>query len=109
MLEGGGGADRFVYRSVEDSSGAVGRTDTILDFNPTKGDVIDLSAIDARLGGRDDAFVLVEAFSGRAGQLKVLNVNDHYAVMGDVDGDGRAEIVITVYSSHPLNADSFML
>jgi len=109
LLVGGGGSDRFVYRSVGDSPGGTGGADAILDFRPMKGDVIDLSLIDARQGGRDDSFVLVDAFSQRAGQIAIERLEDHYAVMGDVNGDGRADIVIEVYSSHPLTSDSFVL
>src|SRR6185436_4196129 len=57
ILTGGGGNDTFLYRSVLESTSA-GR-DGIQDFNT--GDKIDLSAIDAIVGGgtSNDAFTFI--------------------------------------------------
>src|SRR6185369_14520584 len=54
LLLGGLGGDRFVLTATSDS--AVGAEDAILDFSHAEGDRIDLSAIDAIPGKRDDPF-----------------------------------------------------
>ncbi|MEA2998520.1 MAG: hypothetical protein QOK17_353, partial [Sphingomonadales bacterium] len=107
-LTGGGGADTFRYQSVDESM--VGASDRILDF--TAGDVIDLGRIDAVTGGGDDAFHLVGAFDGHAGQLVVLDGgNNIWTVSGDVDGNGQADfqILVTVADGHQLTTSDFVL
>ncbi len=91
-LSGGKGADDFVFRSVSDS--AIGRDrDSIRDFRARDGDQIDLSAIDAESStAGDDAFSIVAAFSGEAGELVLRGK----ILQGDVDGDGAADFEIQV-------------
>jgi Ca2+-binding RTX toxin-like protein len=93
-LSGGRGADDFVFESVGDSASGHGRDrDSIQDFRIRDGDQIDLSGIDAdsnTLG--DDAFNIVSAFSGEAGELVLRGK----ILQGDVDGDGRADFEIQV-------------
>jgi len=89
-LKGGSHADTFVYFDVLAST--LDAPDTIVDF--MAGDRIDLSAIDANSAGgtADDAFVYVgeAGFSGVAGELR-FNTG---LLMGDIDGDGAADLVI---------------
>jgi Ca2+-binding RTX toxin-like protein len=90
-LTGGYGHDRFVFRSLRDSDTA-GPSDRIEDFESGK-DSIDLRWIDARddqVG--DDAFTFIgdHRFSGEAGELRVRDG----MVLGDVDGDGVADLRI---------------
>ncbi|MEA3035887.1 MAG: hypothetical protein QOH04_1652, partial [Sphingomonadales bacterium] len=76
------------------------------------GDVIDLGRIDAVTGGGDDAFHLVGAFDGHAGQLVVLDGgNNIWTVSGDVDGNGQADfqILVTVADGHQLGTADFVL
>lgn len=92
VLFGHGGADRFVFLSVTDSLASA--RDRVGDFNATEGDRIDLSAIDADVNAAgDQAFVLVGAFTGVAGQA-VATFDERsggMTLLADVDGDGRAD------------------
>lgn len=96
----GGGACHFVFQDIADS--ASDAPDLIVGLD-NHHDIIDLSAIDADLGqDGDQAFELVSAFSGHAGQLVV-----HYdagtnrtSISADVDGDATADMVIEVKGSH---------
>jgi hypothetical protein len=95
VLTGGGGADIFLYSDYRDSKGK--EADLITDLD--RDDHIDLSAIDADKHTRgDQAFHLVATLSGHAGEL-VLSydaVKDITTVSGDVNGDGRADLEITI-------------
>ncbi|MGD9809708.1 MAG: calcium-binding protein [Sphingobium sp.] len=99
-LVGGKGADIFVFADIADSTKA--SADFIKDFSSAQGDKIDVSGIDAIAGGSDDAFTLVSSFSGTAGELVIAyNARVHSSyVMGDVDGDGKADFQINVQNAH---------
>ncbi len=110
-LTGAGGNDTYLYRSVLESTAA--SKDTINDFNT--GDKIDLSAIDAILGGgtSNDAFSFIgaNAFHNVAGELRATNVGGTWTVQGDVNGDGVAdfELTVVVTDAHPLAGGDFVL
>jgi Ca2+-binding RTX toxin-like protein len=107
-LTGGGGADTFRYQGAGESTTSA--TDRILDF--ATGDVIDLGRIDAVTGGSDDAFHLVDAFDGQAGELVLSQgANNVWTVSGDVDGNGQADfqILVTVSDGHLLGSGDFVL
>jgi serralysin len=90
QLTGGAGADRF----VEDT---LGLGDRITDF--AKGvDKIDVSKIDAKAGGADNAFTFVAAFTSVAGQATLsFNAGTNTTTFaGDVNGDGVADITVLV-------------
>lgn len=98
-LEGGSGADTFVFETLSDS--AAGAADTLLDFTSGE-DVIDLSAIDAdtTLDGDQDFH-----FGGSgAGALWV----ESGTLLGDVDGDGVADLAIDLGGA-PLVVDDLVL
>ncbi|MES2337827.1 MAG: M10 family metallopeptidase [Pseudomonadota bacterium] len=112
MMTGGAGADRFLYSRTTDSTGATG-IDTLLDF-ASGTDRIDLSAIDANnvagdgnqaftfLGGR--AFTATGAAS--AGELRVVTAaGGGWDVLGDVDGDGTADLTIHIVGTEPVVTD----
>ena len=111
--EGGAGADIFVFSAVvhsmdfRRSDGKKGTPDVLLDF--TSGvDRIDLSAIDAVAGTEaDDAFTFIgtAAFSNQAGQLRVEAVNGIVHILGDVDGNGFADLHIIASAPQVLVAD----
>ena len=106
-LWGGTGADVFNFAALGDSP-AIGR-DSIWDFSHAEGDKIDLHLIDAITGGKDNAFTFVNTFTHVAGQLISVLEGDHYAVQGDVNGDGLADFIFNVYSDAPLQAIDFIL
>ena len=104
QLTGGTGADTFVFQRF-DSAKTVAAADHILDFTPGQ-DLIDLSGIDANTvnGSGDDAFDFIEgsAFDGVAGQLRYTVSGGHLNLMGDVNGDGRADFIIVVNNTTSL-------
>ena len=102
VLVGNGGADRFIYRSTAEAVG-----DEIADFTHGS-DRIDLSAIDAIAGGRDNAFSFIggAAFS-RAGQLRYDAATGQ--VLGDTNGDRVADLVIDIGAGLVITASDFLL
>jgi Ca2+-binding RTX toxin-like protein len=107
-LTGGAGADAFRYQGVEESTAQA--SDHILDF--ASGDIIDLGRIDAVAGGGDDAFHLVGAFDGQAGELVLSQgASNLWTVSGDTDGNGQADfqILVTVADGHQLGTGDFVL
>lgn len=113
--EGGAGADIFVFTvaghsiHVNRSDGAKWTPDVLTDF--TSGvDKIDLSEIDAIAGtASDDAFTFIgaAAFSGQAGQLRFETAGSFVHILGDVDGDGYADLHIIASGTQALAADFF--
>lgn len=97
-LTGGGGNDRFVFTTLE-------LGDIIRDFAP--GDKIDLSAIDARNGGANDAFVFIgsAAFESVAGQLRYSDG----LLSGDTNGDGLADFTVQLTNNAALTTGDFFL
>ncbi len=99
-LQGGAASDHFRYLAASDSTLAL--TDTISNFTHVAGgelDRIDLRLIDANAGvAGDQAFAWIGSagFSG-AGQLRFDNVGGgSYAIRGDVNGDGAADLSISI-------------
>jgi Ca2+-binding RTX toxin-like protein len=85
-----GGSQKDVFQFTE-----IGGFDTITDFRRGD-DKVDLSAIDARTGGADNAFSWIgtSAFSGVAGQLRAYTQAGSNYLAGDVNGDGLADFTI---------------
>lgn len=119
QLFGGSGNDTFVFLALGDS--LLAGQDTIFDFaggGIPGGDRIDLSAIDAVPGGRDNAFTFINsaAFSGVAGQLRFDTTTSpgYTLVQGDTNGDGVADFQMQLQwsdlsSQIILNAQDFVL
>jgi len=108
-MTGGTGADRFRLLRTSDSGYAVSQRDEILDFSRAQGDKIDLSAIDAKPGGANDAFTFVASFTGAAGQLRVVASGADWLVSGDIDGNRTPDFGILVSSPIALAASDFIL
>jgi Ca2+-binding RTX toxin-like protein len=112
QLRGGGGNDYFEYYDATHSTAAA--MDSILDF--TAGDRINLIAIDAdgnaANGNSAFSFIGASAFTHVAGQLRAYqSAGGGWFVEGDVNGDGAADLVIsvTVTDLHALGAADFLL
>ena len=94
---GGGGGDIYRYVAATDSTAAA--QDRILDF--AQGDRIALSEIDANAhsAGRDAfTFIGADAFTGRAGELRIVGAGSQWTVEADVNGDGAADFVLGVHT-----------
>ncbi len=110
-LTGNGGADRFVYEDILDSRPGTAR-DRITDFSTAQGDLIDLSAIDAISFStlRDDDFRFIGSSAFQyAGDLRVVRSGGLTLVQGDTDGDGWADVEISLSGSLTLTASDFIL
>ena len=93
LLFGGDGADLFIFAAS--SVGKQRPADFVADFSDLDGDRVDLSSIDARnfVGGNQKfKFIGSHNFTEKAGELRFANGK----VMGDVNGDGRADFQIIV-------------
>ena len=112
-LKGRGGGDDFVYKAVTDSSGQHRRPrrDTIIDFDGTEGDRIDVRPLDAKLGNGNQKFVFIgtNAFTGHKGELRYDVDNGDAVVQADVTGDGKADMAILVNDMTKLVAEDFNL
>ena len=117
ILTGGAGADTFRLFALSDSGTKAASRDFITDFTqgaPGVGDVIDLSAIDAKLGagnpGDDDfTFIGVHSFSGTKGELRGSYSGGNTIVSGDVNGDGKADFSIAIKGHVSLADTDFVL
>jgi Ca2+-binding RTX toxin-like protein len=78
ILTGGSGADRFVWRDANESGVDAATADTIVDFDPLAGELIDLSGIDADVfaaGNQAFTFIGAAGFSGTPGEVNFVQVN----------------------------------
>ena len=88
-LTGGLGADRFNFSELE-------KLDRITDFNHAQGDLIDL-----RGTGVDFTWIGGGAFTNHAGELRFNGGQ----LQGDTNGDGLADLIITVAGDPLVQAD----
>ncbi|MBC7477996.1 MAG: calcium-binding protein, partial [Pseudorhodobacter sp.] len=94
VLTGGAGLDRFVFNAVAES--LVATPDRITDFSQTD-DLIDLHRIDARDGGRNNAFTFIGgADFTTAGQLRAFQQGGDTVIEGNTAGVGGAEFRIVL-------------
>ena len=109
-LFGGSGADNFLF-DIGDTGSTFGTADWIFDFDGSAGDRINLAFVDAIDGGGDDSFTFIgdSAFSNVAGQLRAEVIGGSTYVMGDINGDGVADLIIRVDTPAPLTGSDFIL
>lgn len=102
LLTGGAGADLFVFIAKTDSP-ASGKGDTITDFG-TGDQLMFAGKVDFHLlSGRNDAF------SGTDTEIRWFWSGKKTIVEADYDGDGRADLHVTLSGKHSLSADDFAL
>jgi pectate lyase len=109
VLTGGAGNDTFVFSQLLDSKVGSGR-DVVTDF--AKGDVIDLSAIDAMTklnGDQSFSFIGSGKFTGAAGELHAIQSGGDTLIEGDINGDAKADFQIELAGFHNLAASDFIL
>jgi Ca2+-binding RTX toxin-like protein len=96
-LWGGEGTDTFLFKSAKESTFKNSGRDTIFDFSVQQKDKIHLSSIDANTlkgGNQAFAFIGLQAFSGKAGELQYKKASSDTYVSGDVNGDKVADFTI---------------
>lgn len=97
-LDGGDGADTLIGGNGADCF-IVSDGDVVTDFVAADGDQIDLSAtdVDPQLPGRQPFIWLDQAeFTNVAGQLRRQVAGDDLLLLADRDGDGSADLTITL-------------
>lgn len=110
QLYGGLGADRFVWTALRDTAVAAPGRDLVQDFSTAEGDKIDLSALDAKAGVKgNQAFTLVDAFTGQKGELRIQSTSAGSVVFADTNGDGSADFAIGVLGTTALSLNDFLL
>jgi Ca2+-binding RTX toxin-like protein len=111
-LWGDAGADRFVYTEAADSNSS--GSDWIKDFE-TGLDKINLRQFDANGNSADGitafTFIGSSAFTGEAGQLRVVANGSANVIQADINGDGVADFVVRVTTTDvfPLTRNDFEL
>ena len=113
VMQGGGGADKFVFLTATDSGKIAATRDIIQDFVHGS-DKIDLGAIDANgsatgLGTFNFQSVQGAAFSGVAGQLHFFHFDNNTIIEGDINGDKIADFQIQLYNTVALTGTDFIL
>ena len=106
ILTGGRGADAFIFDDGDSGTGRLKR-DVITDFG-RGGDELNLRRIDADTGDRgNDAFI----FTGQTAAAHAVWYDvkgDDVMVMGDTDGDGRADFRIQLLDINSMSIDDFI-
>jgi len=97
VVTGGAGADTFQFRAGELTASEGGAYDRITDFDAAQGDRIDLRGLDAdTTTAGDQAFSLVGAFSGSAGEYVRVAASGYMTAFFDTDGDGASDFALRV-------------
>lgn len=110
LMLGNGGVDTFIYYDISHSRKGEGNRDIIFQFK-SGSDRIDLSVIDAdKTQGGNQAFEFIgEAGFSSAGDLRArVSAGDIY-LLGDVNGDGKADFEIKLESPGVIAEDDFIL
>lgn len=101
QLRGGQGADTFVFTSVAEIGRGAAR-DRIADFERGE-DHVDLSALDL-------TFIARDRFAGEGeAELRFVITRNGVNLLGDTDGDGRADFMLTLKGLKGFDADDLIL
>ena len=106
LLFGGAGADRFALVSASDSDASGAGRDIIRDFESGI-DAIDFSGMDANEleSGRNGFTFITGGFSGRGGEVRVIDQGDRSLIQADTNGDGNADTALLVFGDIPQEGD----
>lgn len=105
FLTGGAGKDTFLFSATSDAN-----RDKITDF--AHQDTISLVRIDAdetRAGNQAFDFIGSDGFSGEAGELRYREKGGNTLVLGDTDGDGKADFTIKLADFSGVVESDFIL
>ncbi len=111
VLTGGAGADRFDINSVADSGPRSSQRDIITDFEHGL-DRIDLKTIDAsteRSGNQRFKLIGERDFGDNPRELRVVYTETAAILLGDVDGDGKAEFSVKLLGVDNLTSADLVL
>jgi len=110
LMTGGAGADVFLFTAVTDSVLPVANRDVIADF-ATGVDTLDLSGIDANTGvAGNQAFSFIgSAGFSAVGQVRLVVSGTDGFLLGDLDGDGLADLNIQLSNVSSLTGADFIL
>lgn len=111
VFTGGEGNDRYVFQSL--SAGSASSFDIITDFAQGS-DIIDLAGVDASsIASGNQAFTFIgsAAFSGTAGELRVLRAQGSgiTRLQGDTNGDGIADFFVQLTGLYVLTTNDLIL
>ncbi|WP_341858209.1 M10 family metallopeptidase C-terminal domain-containing protein [Sinorhizobium medicae] len=110
-LNGGSGADSFVFKALSDSTVSRSGRDTIYDYT-AQSDRFDLAVIDADIsavGNKAFHFVGTAAFGGKNGELRYIREASDTYIYGDVNGDRKADFAIHLDDAVSLQKGYFVL
>lgn len=109
QLTGGSGTDRFVF--FDDALKRAFATDRVTDFSQREYDQLDVSGIDANTDTdtlNAFRFIGAKAFGKEAGELRYEIHGSQTRVLGDTDGDGRADFAIQLDGKITLEFNDFV-
>lgn len=105
---GGAGADVFEFKSVGESPNGLACADEIFDF--AKGDMIDVSAIDANASkSGNQAFVLDTDSVFSVGEIRQQHVGGNTILTFNTAGDSTPEMMIVVHGTYAFTSADFFL
>ena len=115
VLSGGAGNDRFVFEDRDFGAKSKSGCDRIADF--TRGDKIDLSAVDGdtrpgHAGDQAFAFIGTASFNtadAQIGELRCTYEASTTYLYGDQNGDGVADFMLAITGTTVLAAGDFVL
>ncbi len=108
-LTGGAGADRFMFEQVRIAGDVAPVRDVITDFVSGQ-DKIHLARMDAdSTQAGNQAWKLVASFSNNAGELVKSLDGENLLLSGDVNGDGRADLLVQLTGVSALTAADVIL
>ena len=111
QLTGGAGVDRFIFDNASLGPASADLV-VVTDLDRSAKERLDLAGVDAVAGtAGDDAFTFIgtAGFGNVAGQLRWTDLGASKLVQGDVNGDGVADLSISVTAAGAITSAWFVL